>query len=662
VRRALFCAVYLLCLLVAERETPAVDFTLSMTEAPQVITSGGGPYFSLQDAYGATPDHGTIFAREGSFPETLTIARPVTVFLKGGLDGSFTTRTGYTVLNGRCNIRAGTLIADGLAISYPKDVTPPAPPANVTAAAASATTAALSWSPSINNVGVAGYEIFRGGVKVATSTTTSSNDSVLTPSTTYCYRIAAYDAAGNISSLSNEACASLPASVVPVSLTVSPDNAIITGSHQFFASATMSDGSTADVTSSVAWSTSDSTVAAVSTGGLVTAIGEGAVTITATTGTASDSTVAIMNHMSSANEMEISVNGALCSPGTSTWYINKPCVSVTICTPGTLDCQTISDILLDSGSYGLRIFGSAITVPLTQSRLASRDMGECVHFADGSSAWGPIKMADVVLAGESPVRVPIHVIDPYFGNSSVCGYPDATPQDAGYHGILGVGVYAEDCGSGCEYSAGNGMYFTCLGTSCAGAAVPIANQVQNPVAAQAVDNNGIAIKLPAVPDAGAASVTGSLLFGIGTQPNNAPGSGTTFDISTTGYFPTFFTAIGGTTYPSFLDTGSNGIFLPASGSFVPVCDPYRDWFCPASVVTFNATGKSGSGLVSAPFSFSIGNATSLFSSGNSVFGNLGGPNAGSQIDFGLPFFLGRDVFIGYEGKSSILGTGPFWRY
>jgi len=67
--------------------------------------------------------------------------------------------------------------------------------------------------------------------------------------------------------------------------------------------------------------------------------------------------------VSGDNVLAITVNGSLCS---SNSYINKPCVSVTICAPATSTCQTISDILLDTGDSGIRIFKQVLTVPLTQ--------------------------------------------------------------------------------------------------------------------------------------------------------------------------------------------------------------------------------------------------------------------------------------------------------
>ncbi|UFS70809.1 DUF3443 domain-containing protein [Geomonas sp. RF6] len=371
-----------------------------------------------------------------------------------------------------------------------------------------------------------------------------------------------------------------------------------------------------------------------------------------------------------SNELTVTVNGALADPATSSGYINKPAVSVTICEPGsTTNCQTINDILLDTGSYGLRIFSSAITVPLTQVPVGPATLGECIHFADGTTSWGPVKIANVILGGEPAVQVPIQVLDTSFfpqaitGPGSVCGTPDASPAAAGFHGILGVGVFAQDCGPGCVSSNANRVYFACSDSNCTGTSVPLAAQVQNPVSALPQDNNGVLIQLPAVPTTGAPLVNGRVLLGIGTRPNNTPGTVTTFSVATTGNFPTFFTTLNGTTYNSFLDTGSNGIFIPASANLLPVCaSPFDAWYCPPDTTTINVTNRAATGSVSAPLSFQIGNFQSLINTGNNVFNDIGGPSPGSEIDFGLPFFLGRDVFIGYEGRSSTLGTGPYWAF
>ena len=134
------------------------------------------------------------------------------------------------------------------------------------------------------------------------------------------------------------------------------------------------------------------------------------------------------------NVLSITVNGSLCSPVTSASYPNKPCVSVTVCNPGgSSTCQTIDDILLDTGSFGLRIFKSILgpAMAFTQVASGSGSLAECAQFGDGSSLWGPVQLAGVTLASEPTVTVPIQLIDSTFvistsSTSTIC--PGAEPR------------------------------------------------------------------------------------------------------------------------------------------------------------------------------------------------------------------------------------------
>ncbi|HEY6839431.1 MAG TPA: DUF3443 family protein, partial [Geobacteraceae bacterium] len=96
-------------------------------------------------------------------------------------------------------------------------------------------------------------------------------------------------------------------------------------------------------------------------------------------------------------------------------------------------------------------------------------------------------------------------------------------------------------------------------------------------------------------------------------------------------------------------------------SILPVCAaPNMAWFCPAATTALTATTTGSGGSPAATIPFQIGNAVALFGTGNNVFAELGGP--GPAFDWGLPFFLGRHVFVGIAGKVSGLGTGPYWAY
>ena len=108
------------------------------------------------------------------------------------------------------NIQQGIYASTGLSYYHSivaPDAIPPSTPTNVAAASGNSTKALLSWTNSTDNVGVAGYQIFRNGVSIATTTQTSYQDTGLTASTAYSYTVIAFDLAGNVS------LPSLPASV-----------------------------------------------------------------------------------------------------------------------------------------------------------------------------------------------------------------------------------------------------------------------------------------------------------------------------------------------------------------------------------------------------------------------------------------------------------------
>src|SRR5579864_6550908 len=199
-------------------------------------------------------------------------------------------------------------------------------------------------------------------------------------------------------------------------------------------------------------------------------------------------------------------------------YVNGLFVSVTVCAPSSSNCQTIPDVLVDTGSTGLRILGSALTVSLTQQNgSGGQPIAECLPFLSGYT-WGPVQSADIQIAGEKASAVPMQVI-----SESTFAVPNGcksfglqgmdTLQALGANGLLGVGLFAQDCGSACAQSGpGNpGLYYECPSSGCQVTGEALAQQVQNPVAMFASDNNGVIIELPAVSSA-AASLSGSLVF------------------------------------------------------------------------------------------------------------------------------------------------------
>jgi len=453
------------------------------------------------------------------------------------------------------------------------------------------------------------------------------------------------------------------------SITIAPANpGMLPGTtKQLTATGTYSNGTKQDLTTSVTWSSSDTTVATISntagSNGLVTSSLAGTTIITTLLGSISGSTLLTVQDDNNDNMLTVTVNGGL----KTIVYPNEPCVSVTICSPGTSNCQTIDNILLDTGASGLRIFKSLLTVSLTQATSGSGSLTECIQYSDNSADWGPVQLADIILGNEPAVRVPIQIIDSTFSGYNSCSLNgqyilDTSPSITGYNGILGVGLFTEDCGSDCTSVANNKMYYSCNGSSCTGTAVSLNNQVQNPVSLLPTDNNGVTLRFPVIPLGGVSSVNGDLILGIDTQSNNSSSGVTMYPADPT--YGEFITVFNGKTYSdSFIDSGSNGLFLNASSmSALKPCSSQTgtDWYCPSSTLSLSATTEGYGGSPSGTVSFNIGNASSLFSSSNNVFIELGGPD--TSFDLGLPFFLGRSVYVGIEGKTSSLGMGPYWAY
>ncbi|MCN9240607.1 cellulase family glycosylhydrolase [Streptomyces sp. RY43-2] len=83
------------------------------------------------------------------------------------------------------------------------DTKAPSTPTNLAVTGTTATSVSLKWAASTDNVGVTGYDVYRGSTKVGSATSTSYTDTGLTASTTYSYTVKAKDAAGNTSAASN---------------------------------------------------------------------------------------------------------------------------------------------------------------------------------------------------------------------------------------------------------------------------------------------------------------------------------------------------------------------------------------------------------------------------------------------------------------------------
>jgi hypothetical protein len=351
--------------------------------------------------------------------------------------------------------------------------------------------------------------------------------------------------------------------------------------------------------------------------------------------------------------------------------INTLYTTVTVCLPGTTTCQTIDNIQVDTGSYGLRLLSQVLTLSLPVATAASGGgLVECTEFVDGYS-WGPVALVDLQISGESASSVPVQLIGdsryPTAPSDCSSGAPAAenTVATFGANGILGIGPFAQDCGGYCAADITEPIqYYGCTTSiECQGTLVPVTAQVQNPVTMFTTDNNGTIITLPSVASAGAASVTGSLIFGIDTESNNASGTETVVPVSDTGYVTTTFDSQ--TLDQSFVDSGSNANYFndssltqcPTSGGGSSTTG-ISDFYCPSSPSTLTAAFVLSDNSTMNE-SFVVASADNASDSVTAYPGLAGtNPNAAS-FDWGLPFFFGRRVVNAIEGAATSVGTGPY---
>jgi chitodextrinase len=86
------------------------------------------------------------------------------------------------------------------------DLTAPTAPSNLTATPHSGLAVDLAWTAATDDVGIAGYDIYRNGsLLTSVGNATSYRDSSVTPNASYTYKLIARDVAGNASGYSNSA-------------------------------------------------------------------------------------------------------------------------------------------------------------------------------------------------------------------------------------------------------------------------------------------------------------------------------------------------------------------------------------------------------------------------------------------------------------------------
>jgi hypothetical protein len=353
---------------------------------------------------------------------------------------------------------------------------------------------------------------------------------------------------------------------------------------------------------------------------------------------------------------------------------NMPYVSVKVCDTGTPQkCAVIDNVQVDTGSAGLRLLSSALTsagLSLTPMKDGSNNpIEECHPFGGGYVSWGAVAAATITVGGETtggatnPAPIAVQVIDgstPPTDCTNSGAIQQSSVDDFDANGVLGVGLFPQDCGTVCATTMANSWYYSCpTPTTCTRTTVALAAQVVNPVTTFTTDNNGVAVQLQTLPAGGALTATGYLVFGIGTETNNGLSSGASANILTPNASGYISTQITGPTAQSavngFFDSGSNTLLFDTT-DLAQCTGATAGFYCPdPPPAPQSITVTNGGG---AAISIDIANLADLLSNpateNNFAFDDIGAYTTG-EFDWGLPFFYGRTVYTAIQ-DATVDGT------
>src|SRR5215471_14369070 len=184
----------------AASATTAAAPDTAAPSTPAGLTASAVSSTQINLSWGASTDDvgvaGYRVYRNGTLLVTLGA---VTTLQNTGLSPSTTYSYTVQAIDAAGNASGQSAAASATTLAAAGDTTPPSAPTGLKATVVSSAQINLTWKASTDNVGVAGYTVYLNGVALTTTTATSFQHTGLAPSTTYSYRVSAFDAAGNSS-------------------------------------------------------------------------------------------------------------------------------------------------------------------------------------------------------------------------------------------------------------------------------------------------------------------------------------------------------------------------------------------------------------------------------------------------------------------------------
>ena len=158
----------------------------------------------------------------------------ITLGAAGGLQAVFNNGAGNWDNNGGNNYQLTPGISAIQAGSVSKsnpcsggDTQAPTVPTGLTRGSLTSNSVGLSWTAATDNIGVTGYDVYRGGSRIGSTAGTSYTDTTVLAATAYSYSVRAFDAVGNASAASTALAVTTPASGCSVSFTIANAGTVV---------------------------------------------------------------------------------------------------------------------------------------------------------------------------------------------------------------------------------------------------------------------------------------------------------------------------------------------------------------------------------------------------------------------------------------------------
>lgn len=368
-------------------------------------------------------------------------------------------------------------------------------------------------------------------------------------------------------------------------------------------------------------------------------------------------------------QIPISIGSGLNGDGINTMY-----VSIILCTnnAGT-NCQTIDNIILDTGSFGLKINKSALaeSFVLQMPRVITSDdkmVYACNTFGSGyvfaEEHYGVLKL-DNTMTDDVIVQVIENSPTAEIPDSCIAKGPFDNFESFGANGILGVNpAISLNNSSILLYKKNvNGIYEALSLDD--ESRVPILNN--NPLPNLSNNNNGFVISIPPVTQNTNTNVSGTMILGVNTSSMNQVTDKTNLvvaseaDLSSVCNSACFYSQITNpeSTIPAVFDSGTNG--------WVFMNDDLRQCsygFCPDTPFTWVSTVYSYdfaanesyqvTGVITKDENNPSGETVSF-----SVMPGWGYYNRSNETLYGSPFFFGKNVYVIFPSNKN---KNPIWGF